>query len=314
MLFTEPYAGVSPIINLIRQTRTQLEVGVYYLSDNKILNAIRQAEQRGVHVRVMVDEKPYDMSASRVDSEANAIKSTGAQFKWAPSRFTSQGHNYAFYHAKYMCNTHECEVGTLNFDWSAFHKNREYFDITSNPKVVDAINTIFNSDWNRLKAPTWVHQSVVLSPGTSAGNLLAVINQPGNIFIESEELGSCKNILYAIAGKGASAYIILPSTLSRNDMKNVNFLKSYGVHVRFMNVSKIYMHAKLIVGGKMAFIGSENLTYTSLYYNREVGIILDGQRDISTLESQFRKDWSSSASGQSSGLVGKLSGFLSRFR
>jgi phosphatidylserine/phosphatidylglycerophosphate/cardiolipin synthase-like enzyme len=262
----------------------------------------------------MVDEKPYGMNSSKVSSEANSIKSTGAQFKWAPSRFTSQGHNYAFYHAKYMCNTHECEVGTPNFDWSAFHKNREYFDITSNQKVVKTINTIFNSDWNRLNAPAWVHQSVVLSPGTSAGNLLAVIKQPGRIFIESEELGSYKNILYSIASKGSNAYLILPSSLSRADMKNVNFLKTHGVHIRFMNARKRYMHAKLIVGDKIAYIGSENFTYTSLYYNREIGVILDGQQDIATLDNQFRKDWAASTTSGSSGIVGKLSGFLARFR
>lgn len=313
MLFTEPYAGSSPIINLINGTRTHLSVAVYYLSDNKILNAIKLAEARGVHVRVMVDEKPYGMNAQKVYDEANFIKSTGAQFKWAPARFTSHGHEYTFYHAKYICNTHECEIGTANFDWSAFHKNREYFDITSNVKVVGAINSIFNSDWNRVHAPSWTHQVVVLSPGTSAGNLLATIDQPGRVLIESEEMGSYKNILYALAEKGPNAYLILPSTISGTDMKNVDLLKSRGVHVRFMNASRRYMHAKLIVGQKIAYIGSENFTYTSLYRNREIGVILEGRRDLTTLTSQFIKDWSKSSPTARSGILNKVSGFFGRF-
>jgi phosphatidylserine/phosphatidylglycerophosphate/cardiolipin synthase-like enzyme len=50
------------------------------------------------------------------------------------------------------------------------------------------------------------------------------------------------------------------------------------------------MHAKIIVGGTEAFVGSENFSQTSLDLNREMGLLLNG-RDIRELQTQFNKDW-----------------------
>jgi len=51
------------------------------------------------------------------------------------------------------------------------------------------------------------------------------------------------------------------------------------------------MHAKMIVGNHLAFIGSENFTQTSLEDNREMGVLLKGW-DTLKLEKQFHSDWS----------------------
>ncbi|MBU2769474.1 GTP-binding protein, partial [Acidithiobacillus ferrivorans] len=83
---------------------------------------------------------------------------------------------------------HEVEIGTANFDWSAFHKNREYLNVTGNTAIVKAAQRVFDADWNDQKAGPYPHQVLVLSPG-SAAQMVSVIDQPGPVDIESEEMG-----------------------------------------------------------------------------------------------------------------------------
>jgi phosphatidylserine/phosphatidylglycerophosphate/cardiolipin synthase-like enzyme len=300
-LYIEPIAGPTPIIQVIQSARHEISAGVYYLADRPILKALKAARARGVAVRVIIDGKPYGIRPWQVRKEEKAIEATGATLHLAPYRFESHGHHYAFQHSKYLCSGHECEIGTANFDWSALgHKNREYLYVTKNPTVVQATNAVFNADWNNRRAPAYAHQVLVLSPesafgasaadSTSAAQIISVIDQPGPVDIESEELGPYAPTLDAIAAKGALARVILPSSINTTGKRDVAFLRSHGVQVRLMPKSPVYMHAKMIVGGAEAFVGSENFSQTSLEANREMGLLLNG-RDIGDLQRQFDKDW-----------------------
>lgn len=311
-LYIEPYAGPAPILQVINSAHHELDIGVYYLSDRQILSAVRDAVQRGVDVRIMVEPKPYGMKPWQVQKEVRGIEATGAHFRYVPSRFVSSGGQYAFYHAKYCVNGHQAEIGTANMDWSAFHKNREYLYDTTNATVVKAVQAVFDADWNRQHAPAWAHQALVLSPGTSAAQILRVINQPGPVSIESEELGPYRPILDALAAKGKGLRLILPASINTEDQQDVAFLRQHGCQVRILPVKPLYMHAKMVVGDRLAFIGSENFTQTSLEDNREMGLLLDGS-DIAQLQAQFDRDWAQ-AGGQSigGGLVAKAKSWLSR--
>ena len=291
MLFTEPYAGPAPIVQVISSARREVSLNVYYLSSRPILNALRAAHARGVAVRVILDEHPYGMKPWMIQKEVRAVQATGAALHWAPPRFEAAPGRYVFDHAKYVCDTRECEIGTANFDWSAFHRNREYLDVTENQDIVRAANAVFAADWTNQRAPAWTHRVLVLSPGTSAGQMLAVIRQPGTVEIESEEMGNDREMLDAIAAKGAQAWVILPSSISGQDKRNVAFLMRHGVHVRLLPKKPIYMHAKAEISSHYAFVGSENYSVSSLQVNREVGLILNNSRDISMLQAQFARDW-----------------------
>lgn len=291
MLSIEPQAGVAPIVHLIDQSHREINVGVYYLTDQKILAALKSARERGVAVRVMIEPKPYGMKPWQIRKEKQAILATGAQFRWVPPRFVSHGSDWAFYHAKYLCNGHEAEIGNPNFAWSDFHDARNYLYISRNPEVVRAVNAVFQADWTRTRAPAWAHRVLVLSPGTSVNQIVEAIDQPGAISIEDEEIGPYAPVINAIEAKGKLARIIEPATISPEDRRVDQELEAHGVQVRLLPIHPVYLHAKLIVGPEMAYIGSENLTQTSLENNREVGLLLNG-RDVTALQDQFDKDWS----------------------
>ncbi|MCL4525219.1 MAG: phospholipase D-like domain-containing protein [Gammaproteobacteria bacterium] len=312
MLSIEPNAGPAPIIQVIDSAHRELDLGAYYFSDRKVLRAVQSAVRRGVHVRIMVEPKPYGMKPWQVHREVRAIEATGAHFRYVPGRFVSQGDAYRFYHAKYCANGHEAEIGTANMDWSGLGgRNREYLYVTRNMDVVQAVQAVFNADWSRQRAPAWTHRVLVLSPGTSAAQLLEVINQPGPIDVESEELGPYRPILGALAAKGKDLRMILPASIDGEDRRDVAFLREHGCRVRLLPVKPIYQHSKMIVGRSLAFIGSENFTQTSLEDNREMGVLLNGA-DLGNLRTQFDRDWERAGGGVGK-LAAKTKGWLSRF-
>jgi phosphatidylserine/phosphatidylglycerophosphate/cardiolipin synthase-like enzyme len=314
MLYIEPHAGPAPVVQVIDSARHELEIGVYYLDDRAMLRAIHAAVRRGVDVRIMVEPKPYGMKPRQIREEVRKIEATGAHFRYVPSRFVSQDDRYVFYHAKYVCDGHEAEIGTANFDWSGLGgRNREYLYDTTDPTVVRAVNAVFNADWNRQQVPAWAHQVLVLSPGTSAAQLEQVINQPGPIDVESEELGPYRPILDALAAKGKDLRLILPASINREDQRDVAFLRSHGCQVRLLPKRPVYMHAKMIVGQSLGFIGSENFTQTSLQDNREMGLILNGAT-LDKLRAQFDRDWERIGGGGAvSGLAARAKSWFSRF-
>lgn len=300
MLYVEPAAGDSPILSIIQQARREIDLNVYFLDSRPIISALEAAKRRGVRVEVILDGKPYRMSPWKVRKEFATLKQDGIQVRAAPARFERQ---YVFDHAKYVCNGHACEIGTANFDWSAFHKNREYLYVTANPRMVTAARDVFHADWSNRPAGAGPRRYLVLSPG-SESKLAAVIGQPGKVDIETEEMGDDRAILDAIAAKGNQAWVIVPGTVSRQDRKNLDWLKTKGVHIGFMPRSDVYLHAKMIAGNAESFIGSENFSDSSLNRNREMGVLLTGA-PIRQLEVQFNADWKAVDVGDPQGTVGR---------
>ena len=280
-LYIEPHAGVGPVIAFIQQARGTLDINAYLATDRRVIQAITQDVRHGIHVRIVIDRRPY---GGRPRGEIARLRATGAQVRSAPGRFSGR---YRFDHAKYMVSGRRAEIGTANLTWSAFHKNREYLDIIRQPAITHALRTVFAADWYNRPAGNAPCQSLVLSPGATPA-LVAVIRQPGAVCIESEELGKDRAILDALRAKGAQARILLPATLSRYDRRIARGFAADGVRVR--TLATPYLHTKLIAGRTEAFLGSENFIWTSLHRNREVGILL-GNPIAARLDRQCLRDW-----------------------
>jgi len=55
------------------------------------------------------------------------------------------------------------------------------------------------------------------------------------------------------------------------------------------------MHANImVIDGRKAFVGSQNISAQSLDQNRELGIIISDQGVLQTLQQTFQQDWGDS--------------------
>ena len=267
MLFIEPHAGIAPVIRFVREARARLDINTYLLTDRRVLAAVHDAVQRGVRVRVIIARHPY---GHRPRGERARLRATGATVRYAPPRFTGR---YVFDHAKYMVSGNHGEIGSANMTWSAFHRNREYLWVSDDARLAAALRAVFQADWTGHHAGPGPRRVLVLSPGAT-GPLVRLLRAPGRVCVESEELGHDRPILAALRAKGSSAELLLPTRLNRYDRRIARRVASQGVRVRFLRSP--YLHAKLIAHSSRAFIGSENLSPSSLGRNREVGLILHG--------------------------------------
>src|SRR5206468_10136011 len=65
----------TPLLNLINNERVGIDVGVWFFKDDRYVQALVRAKQRGVHVRVLMDTRAnasYPTNAHELDQLKNA--------------------------------------------------------------------------------------------------------------------------------------------------------------------------------------------------------------------------------------------------
>ena len=58
-VFIEPGDGRAPILDEIEAASTSIDLEIYIVTDNAILQALEDAAQRGVNVRVILEQHPF---------------------------------------------------------------------------------------------------------------------------------------------------------------------------------------------------------------------------------------------------------------
>jgi phosphatidylserine/phosphatidylglycerophosphate/cardiolipin synthase-like enzyme len=180
-----------------------------------------------------------------------------------------------------------------NLTQSAFTANREFGVVTNQPDAVQAAAAIFAADWTRGAEPD--PGPLVVSPTNAREQLLALVRGARvslDLYAEVLRDPQLLDALAAAAERGIRVRIIVSP--SADFAAEVDELTASGVDIRFS--SSLYIHAKLIIAdGERAFIGSQNLSATSLDQNRELGIIVDDPVNLARLTRTFAIDFGAAA-------------------
>jgi len=297
-VFVEPDTGDQLIVNAIAEAQQSVWVEMYLLTDRTIINALEAAAQRGLDVRVMLEGHPYGSSGTISPTQTlDRLRAAGVK-----AQETSP--DFALTHEKCMLlDGSVAYIMTANFTRSALGgtssvTNREYGVIDTKQQDIQAIQNIFNADWNRTSAQ-FDDPDLVVSPINSRNDFTALINNAHNtLLIEAEEMqdSSIEQTLVNAAQRGVRVQVILPSpgnSSSDSNSSGISAIKQGGVVVR--EDARLYMHAKIIVvDGHIAFVGSENISTASLERNRELGIIVSDPTVLNTLQQTFQQDWNDS--------------------
>lgn len=296
-LFIEPQAGVRPITDAIRSARHAIWIEMYILTDTSVIEALENAANRGVDVRVLLEPHPVEFSPVSVQETMDKLKA--ANIKVNPT-------NPAFQltHAKMMLiDGSTLFLITANFSKAALGgskdgANREYLLEDTENQDIQEIQDIFTADWNR-KTPALSDANLLVSPINARVKLLALINSArSSIHIENEEMQDqqIEDALAQAARRGVSVEVVLPAPGGGTDSNSagVAVLRKAGISVRYDR--QLYIHAKLmLVDGTRAYVGSENFSAASLDLNRELGLIVAAPQIIQMLETTFMTDYAASA-------------------
>lgn len=298
-VFVEPNAGEHAITDAISSARKSVWLEIYLLSDRNVIRALEEAANRGVDVRVMLEPHPVGGGTSP--------SRTIDQLKAAGVKAQTTNPDFSLTHEKGMIiDGSTAFIMTSNFSraalggysGSSYLSNREYDIIDTNPTDVQAVIAIFNADWNRTTAQ-FNDSNLVISPVNSRNDFMTLINSAhSTLLIEAEEMNDSgiEQSIASAAQRGVRVEVILPAphgSSSDSNSQGIDTIKQGGVAVR--EDSHLYMHAKIIVvDGKKAFVGSENISTQSLDQNRELGILVSDTGVLHTLQQTFQFDWGQS--------------------
>ena len=287
-VFDEPTAGEQVILDAINNAQQSVWLEDYLLTDTNVITTLENAAKRGLDVRVMLDPHPY--GGGTPTATINALNAAGAKAQTANPAFT-------YTHEKTMIlDGSTAYIMTLNFTYSAMNgKNREYGVIDTTPADVQGAINIFNADWSRV-ADTVSNANLVISPDNSRNQFLALINgATTSLVIEAEEMldPTVEQAIASAAQRGVNVQVILPSPSGGSDSNasGIATIKAGGAKVE--EDSQLYMHAKMMIAdGKLAYVGSVNISTNSFDNNRELGVLFSDSTSISTLQQTFQSDWS----------------------
>ncbi len=281
-VFIEPGDGRAPLLDEIRAARRSIDLAVYIVTDDLILQALEEAQRRGVDVRVILEEQPFGGGGGQDEIFAR-LERAGIAVRWGNPVFR-------FTHIKMMVVDETVAIiMNQNLTQSAFTTNREFGVVTNRPDAVQTAAAIFEADWTRGGGPD--PGPLIVSPTNARDQLLALVRGARvslDLYAEVLRDPQLLDALTAAVERGVRVRIIVsPSSDFATEMEA---LAAAGVEIRL--ASSLYIHAKLIVAdGERAFIGSQNLSATSLDQNRELGIVVDDQVNLSRLTRTFAIDF-----------------------
>jgi phosphatidylserine/phosphatidylglycerophosphate/cardiolipin synthase-like enzyme len=283
-VFIEPQDGVRPVVDEIDAARSSVDVEVYLLTSDEIIDALKRAKGRGATVRIIIERQPY-LSEQDKSFTRSQLEAKGFQVRFGPSRYT-------YTHAKFIVIDQRVGlVLTANLTFTAFTSNREIGVTTTVPAEVAELQAVFEADWRDEPAPSVA--TLVLSPTNSRAALSGLVaGANSSIEVYAEEMYDARMVDAFIAAKkrGVTVRVLIPSSSDPDQAALVHRLQSAGVDVRILDKPRV--HAKMILVDDVAvYVGSQNMSATSLDHNREVGLILNDPANVARLAKAFQRDF-----------------------
>jgi cardiolipin synthase len=281
-------AATKPPLHATRSggARHSIELTMYELYDTQVEHALAAAAARGVDVQVLLNGGYYREHESTNSAAYSYLHSHGVEVRYTPTYF-------ALTHQKTLTvDGSESAVMTLNFD-GEYATTRDYAIIDSQPVDVEAIVKTFDADWaGRDYSPLNGTSDLVWSPGAALSVVSLINSAHKSIELENEEMdyAPATDALCAAARRGVKVEIVM--TYESDWKSALAKLSGCGAQVRLYHGQSYYIHAKLLlVDGAKALVSSQNLSTTSLDYNRELGIEVTNAGIVGQLERDFASDF-----------------------
>lgn len=290
-LFVEPDDGVDPVVDEFRAAACTIDVAVYILSDETIIESLAATADRGVRVRVMLEEFPFGGGGGQVEVKER-LEGHGIEVRWSAP-------NIRFSHAKYaVIDRQVALVMNQNLTTSAFTANREFGVTTTEAASVGQAQEIFDRDWRHdpLDDPDG---PLIVSPTNSRARLLELIaNADQTIDFYAEVIRDSEIVaaLGAAESRGVDVRLIVDASMDEGTQEIAADLFGAGAEIRLAET--LYIHAKLmVIDNELAVVGSQNFTPTSLDDNRELAIVATDGLILERCAAIFERDWQRAVPG-----------------
>ncbi len=284
-----PDESEAPYVALLTSAERTIAVFGYQMGYGGILDTLQAKAKAGVDVRVILDG---NTQRGTNDKYRALLEAAGAKFEWSDPKFS-------YMHAKTLIvDGKDAIVSTGNYSLSYMLRERNYLARLTDPQDVGDLAALFEADWTQT-SPDLSCTRLVVSPVNSEARLADLVKSATkSIVIESMQFAD-RAVHDAVlerkaAGVDIRVLLAAPSWIGTNTQAGADlvvnaipsrWLASPGIHVK-----------SIVVDGTYAYLGSENLSFTSLTKNREIGLVISDAPAIATMLATFEKDWAASTS------------------
>ncbi|HEY5944512.1 MAG TPA: phospholipase D-like domain-containing protein, partial [Kofleriaceae bacterium] len=279
-----PEAGEQPYLDVLDTAQHSIDLQVYMMGYGGILDQLKAKAAAGVSVRVILDRAKIDTNQKYFD----VLTAAGVQVKWSDARFV-------FQHSKFFIVDNQVAViSTGNFS-KTYSIELERNHVATDRDAADLLDlrALFEADWAGTGATFAMPCTrLVVSPINARDRLLAMIDSAeSTLEIESMQFAdpAVRAAVKARVEAGVATRVLIADAdwISSNTYA-AQYLAELGVPVKWIP----HLHTKvMIVDGKRAYLGSENLSANSLDNNREVGLIVTDASSIAPIATTFEADF-----------------------
>ena len=296
-LVVEPGQGMGTVYQAITGARHSLDLVIYELEDTTAVNDLIQAKDRGVSVRVILDQA---YAKSQNESAYATLAAHGVDVHWSSTQVDIT-------HQKTLIvDSDEALVMTGNMTSQYYASTRDFILADSDARDVAAIEAVFDADFSNTAVQPSPGDDLVWSPGSAAALVGLIQGAKKELLVENEEMSEQEIVvaLEAAAQRGVDVQVCMTDSSSWSS--EFSDLTHDGVRVyTYSPDAALYIHAKAIVADPGTdsirwFLGSENFSSTSLDLNRELGVELNdastGNRLASVIDGDIAgaSPWSAS--------------------
>jgi len=271
------------LLDLMAGAQSRIDLMMYQLSTTPLIYGLTGAQERGVTVRVSLD---YDQYANQ--NAIDKLTAAGVEVRPAPAEFKHA-------HAKVMIvDGALAAVMSANMNSYSMQTERNYGVVDHDVQDVADLSAIFERDWAGSGDIDQSCTRLIVSPLNARQRLTALISgaqQSLDMAIMYLSDNQIEDAVIARAQSGVAVRVLLahPEWIDSNPATAAE-LSAAGIATKYLYAYEL--HAKLIIADGVPFVGSENLSYTSLERNREVGMLLTEPEPVGEVLSQFESDWS----------------------
>jgi cardiolipin synthase A/B len=283
-----PEAGAAPFVEALSEARKSIRVMIYQMGEGPILEMLERKSRSGVRVQVIFDGQRTSFNQPAFDR----LHDAGARVHWSSPEFY-------FTHAKTMIlDDAVAMIATANYDTIHSATSRDYVVRDTDPDDVAVLKRLFDADWQE-RTPDLRCTRLLISPINARRRLLSLIDgATRTLDIESTQLADdeVRSAVLERAEAGVAVRVILaePSWIEAN-LNAAKLLMKHGVPVRLLRNPGVHAKA-ILVDGRKAYVGSINLSRTSISENREIGLITKERPVLDTISRTFATDWANAIS------------------
>lgn len=291
-LIVLPDDGETVVADRIAQARERVRMKIYLLTDTRVIDALKQAKANGADVKVMIEQDPFGGSTA-ARTAFNSLKKAGIDVKYASPAFR-------YTHEKSYVIDDSVIIMTANATRTSVTRNREFGIVRNDAGDVAEVAKAFDDDWSRAVFRP-ASSTLVWSPVNSRDRITALIDSATktlDVYAAATKDNGILEALAKAAQRGVRVRVLISPArgeeAQNESEEDLDFLTKHRVDVRLLKSP--YVHAKVFVADDaLAFVGSVNITTTSLDMNRELGILVSDANALQRLARTFQSDWDRAA-------------------